>query len=113
MGRRPEGAIVDSETMLDGMASPNPDPEEQASRTELLETVKGSLEELPREQREAVVLCDLEGLSYEEMADVIGIPVGTVRSRVFRGRRALQRKLSPYIAIRNAAERRNSDSAEL
>ena len=59
--------------------------------------MKNSLHTLPAEQREAVVLCDLEGLSYEEMAGVIGVPVGTVRSRVFRGRRSLQKQLLPYL----------------
>ena len=55
------------------------------------------MEELPREQREVIVLCDLEGLSYEEIADIVESPVGTVRSRVFRGRRALQKLLKPYL----------------
>ena len=97
IGRRPEGSVVDGESIIESMEASNPSPEREAMRLELWEAVKGSLDELPPEQREAVVLCDLEGLSYEEMATVIGIPVGTVRSRVFRGRRALQRRLSPYL----------------
>lgn len=97
IGRRPEGSIVDSESIIDKMEASNSSPEREAIRLELWEAVRGSLDELPPEQREAVVLCDLEGLSYEEMATVIGIPVGTVRSRVFRGRRALQQHLSPYL----------------
>ena len=104
MGRRPEGSAVDSEGLLDSLESSNPDPESADFRSETLEAVKGSLESLPPEQREAVVLCDLEGLSYEEMAAVIGIPVGTVRSRVFRGRRALQRRLQPYMSAMHESE---------
>ena len=104
MGRRPEGSVVDSESLIDGMESATPNPEAEAVRSELWDTVQGSLQELPPEQREAVVLCDLEGLSYEEMASVIGIPVGTVRSRVFRGRKALQQRLAPLMATRHRGE---------
>lgn len=104
MGRRPEGSAIDGEGVLDSLESSNPDPESAAFRSETLEVVKVSLESLPPEQREAVVLCDLEGLSYEEMAAVIGIPVGTVRSRVFRGRRALQRRLQPYMSTMHQSE---------
>ncbi len=105
MGRRPEGSVVDGETIIESMETSTPSPEREAIRMELWEAVKTSLDELPQEQREAVVLCDLEGLSYEEMATVIGIPVGTVRSRVFRGRRALQQHLSPYLPGEGAGEK--------
>ena len=97
LGRRPEGSTVDSENVFQHMQSAENSPEKEAFRTEFWDVVKGSLHNLPEEQREAIVLCDLEGLSYEEMATVIGIPVGTVRSRVFRGRRALQKLLTPYL----------------
>jgi RNA polymerase sigma-70 factor (ECF subfamily) len=97
LGRRPEGSVVDNESVLTNRASAGYSPEREAVRSEFWRSVRGSLEELPEEQREAVVLCDLEGMSYDEMAAVIGIPVGTVRSRVFRGRRSLQRKLKPYL----------------
>lgn len=97
LGRRPEGKTVDSENIIMTMRSGEPGPEKEAVRTEFWQNVRSSLEGLPGEQREAVVLCDLEGLSYEEMAAVIGIPVGTVRSRVFRGRRSLQKLLRPYL----------------
>ena len=55
-----------------------------------------AIEELPEEYRMAVVLSDLEGLSYGEIAEVMGIPVGTVKSRLFRGRRQLQRRLYDF-----------------
>jgi RNA polymerase sigma-70 factor (ECF subfamily) len=97
LGRRPEGSVVDGEHLLDSMRSRDGGPERAAFRSEFWDVVKSSLQDLPDEQREAIVLCDLEGLSYEEMATVIGIPVGTVRSRVFRGRRALQKLLTPHL----------------
>ena len=52
------------------------------------------MEEIPETFRSAVVLVDLEDQSYEDAAEVLGIPVGTVRSRLFRGRKLLQEKLA-------------------
>ncbi|MQA06172.1 MAG: RNA polymerase sigma factor SigE [Streptosporangiales bacterium] len=55
--------------------------------------VQAALDELAPEFRVAVVLCDIEGLSYEEIADTLGIKLGTVRSRIHRGRTQLRRRL--------------------
>ena len=52
-----------------------------------------ALRRLPEEFRTAVVLCDVVGLSYEEIADAVAVPVGTVRSRIHRGRRLLREAL--------------------
>lgn len=60
------------------------------------ETVLGAVEALPEEFREALVLSDLEGLPYAEIAQVLEVPVGTVKSRLFRARRQLQRVLHEY-----------------
>jgi RNA polymerase sigma-70 factor, ECF subfamily len=60
------------------------------------EEVLRAIDSLPDEFREAVVLSDLEELSYEEIAEIMGVPVGTVKSRLFRGRRSLQKKLYRY-----------------
>ena len=60
------------------------------------EQVLAAIDALPDEFREAVVLSDLEGLSYAEIAEVVGVPVGTVKSRLFRGRQALQKQLHAY-----------------
>lgn len=60
------------------------------------ETVQAALEELPAEFREAVLLVDVEELTYEEAAKTLGCPVGTVRSRLFRARRRLARVLGGY-----------------
>ena len=97
IGRRPEGSTVDGEAIFEKLAGREGGPEKDAFRAEFWDVVSKSMEELPREQREVIVLCDLEGLSYEEIAGIVGSPVGTVRSRVFRGRRALQKLLKPYL----------------
>lgn len=55
-----------------------------------------AIDDLPEDYRLAVVLSDIEGLSYAEMAEVLDVPVGTVKSRLFRGRRRLQRELLDY-----------------
>jgi RNA polymerase sigma-70 factor (ECF subfamily) len=55
-----------------------------------------AIDQLPEAFREAVTLSDVEGLSYEEVAKVLDVPVGTVKSRLYRGRRLLQAKLYDY-----------------
>lgn len=55
-----------------------------------------AIDQLPEQFRETVVLSDVEGMSYEEIARVLEVPVGTVKSRLFRARRLLQRKLYEY-----------------
>jgi RNA polymerase sigma-70 factor (ECF subfamily) len=60
------------------------------------EEVQPALEALPDEFRIAVLLSDVEDFSYKEIADILGIPLGTVRSRIFRGRRLLRRRLLDY-----------------
>jgi RNA polymerase sigma-70 factor (ECF subfamily) len=58
--------------------------------------VKGALESLPEQFRTAVLLADVEGFSYQEIADITGVAIGTVMSRLHRGRKALQRALWEY-----------------
>jgi RNA polymerase sigma-70 factor (ECF subfamily) len=55
-----------------------------------------AIDALPEQFREAVVLSDVEGMSYEEVARILGVPIGTVKSRLFRARRLLQAKLYEY-----------------
>jgi RNA polymerase sigma-70 factor (ECF subfamily) len=69
------------------------DPETQALRPLVQEEIHRALDELPEEFRLAVVLSDVEELSYKEIANVMGCPVGTVMSRLHRGRRLLQKRL--------------------
>jgi RNA polymerase sigma-70 factor, ECF subfamily len=72
------------------------DPEREFFDSRLDEGVQAALDALPMPFREAVVLSDLEGLNYAEMATVLNVPVGTVKSRLFRGRRLLQEALYEY-----------------
>ncbi|MEL6544472.1 MAG: sigma-70 family RNA polymerase sigma factor, partial [Myxococcota bacterium] len=68
-------------------------PERSYFEDLLSDDVVHALDELPEDFRKVVVLCDIEGLSYKEIADVVGCPVGTVMSRLYRGRRMLEEKL--------------------
>lgn len=72
------------------------DPERTFFDSFVDEEVMRAIDELPDPFREVVVLSDLEGLSYPELASVLDIPVGTVKSRLFRGRRILQQSLYEY-----------------
>ncbi len=72
------------------------DPEGSFFRHLVDEDVRRAIDELPEDFRLPVVLSDVEGLSYAEIAEVLGIPVGTVKSRLFRGRRRLQKRLYQY-----------------
>ena len=72
------------------------DPEGEFFRSILDEEVLARIQELPEDYRTAVVLSDLEGFTYQEIAEMTGVPVGTVKSRLFRGRRILQKALFDY-----------------
>jgi RNA polymerase sigma-70 factor (ECF subfamily) len=102
-GRKPAHEELDEADGATGLEAAGGTPEDEFSRREFWDQVRLGLDELPAEQREAVVFCDLEGMSYEEMAGVIGVPIGTVRSRIFRGRRALQERLAPYYSASSGA----------
>lgn len=73
---------------------PSPTPEEVAEQRNLRELVWAAIHRLPMHMRIVIVLCDLEGLSYGEVANVLGIPIGTVKSRLNRARLALKDELS-------------------
>lgn len=72
----------------------SPAPDEVLAGVRLSEDVEAALLQLPYDFREAVVMCDVVGLSYEEIAQATEVPVGTVRSRIHRGRRMLREVLS-------------------
>ena len=71
-------------------------PETHAFNKFLVEEIEHTLEEMPDEFKLVVVLADLQGFSYKEVAEIIGCPIGTVMSRLHRGRRLLQRELIDY-----------------
>jgi len=84
----------DSETPIHETMSGNfANPEESILRREREQFLSRALRDLPEVFREAVVLCDIEGLSYEEIASVLEINIGTVKSRIARGREELRKKL--------------------
>lgn len=72
-------------------------PENLALTDEIKRTVFTAIEALPEDLRTAITLREMEGLSYEEIAEIMDCPVGTVRSRIFRAREAIDNKLQPLI----------------
>jgi RNA polymerase sigma factor (sigma-70 family) len=100
---RMEGLPEDTDRLPGG----GPDPELVFSETHLDPALQAALDELPPEFRAAVVLCDIEGLSYEEIGATLGVKLGTVRSRIHRGRAALREALER----RRAEQERAQDSS--
>lgn len=90
--RRPTAPLPDEIDRWDIATSDSADLE--FDRLSLGDDIQKALLELPIEFREAVILCDVVGLSYEEIADAVAVPVGTVRSRIHRGRRQLRELLT-------------------
>jgi RNA polymerase sigma-70 factor, ECF subfamily len=86
-------------------ADPSPSPEDEALRKSEIERVRLAIEAIPEPFREVVVLRDLEELSYAEIAEVTLVPIGTVMSRLSRGRGMLARELLPENGASNGRER--------
>jgi len=72
-------------------------PENQMMTRQLAETVNHALQELPEELRTAITLREIDGMSYEEIAQIMSCPIGTVRSRIFRAREAIAERLRPQL----------------
>ncbi|HUF79668.1 MAG TPA: RNA polymerase sigma factor RpoE [Burkholderiales bacterium] len=72
-------------------------PENEMMSRQVAETVNQTLSELPEELRTAITLREIEGLSYEDIANIMNCPIGTVRSRIFRAREAIAAKLRPLL----------------
>lgn len=83
---RPNNELTSSET-----------PETVLAAKEIAMTVNAAMDALPEELRQAVTLREIEGLSYEEIAEVMNCPIGTVRSRIFRAREAISVKVKPLL----------------
>ena len=100
-GRRPpnddieatEAEQYDGESALKDYAS----PERETLRDEIKETVFKAIDELPEDLKTAITLRELEGMSYEEIAEAMDCPIGTVRSRIFRAREAIDNQLRPLL----------------
>ena len=72
-------------------------PETVLAAKEIAGVVNAAMDDLPQELRQAVVLREIEGLSYEEIALTMACPIGTVRSRIFRAREAISAKVKPLL----------------
>lgn len=100
-GRRPPASDVDVEDAefysgADGLRDITT-PESVLMRDELEQVVYKAIRDLPEDLRTAVTLREMEGLSYEEIAEIMDCPVGTVRSRIFRAREAIDKQVSPML----------------
>jgi len=74
-------------------------PESELITKQIAETVNKTMNELPADLREAIMLREIEGMSYEDIADSMGCPIGTVRSRIFRAREAISQKIKPMLDV--------------
>lgn len=87
------GEVEEAGIVLSDIAT----PEAYLVKDQLKAALARALNELPEDLRTALTLCELEGLSYDEIARVLDCPIGTVRSRIFRARRTLDVKLKPFV----------------
>lgn len=96
-GRRPPGTDIDYDDAEilnnDGRLNDNASPDRRLERDELEATVYRAISALPDELRTAITLREMDGMSYEDIAQVMQCPVGTVRSRIFRAREAVDREI--------------------
>jgi RNA polymerase sigma factor (sigma-70 family) len=96
-------AVFDDRT--DPRLDDNLDPEALMIQQQTIETVRRAVEELPVDFREVIVLREFEGLSYKEIAAIVGIPIGTVMSRLARGRERLLAILGPSFVTEEHRDR--------
>jgi len=102
LGRRPvlsteyedeDGETLDSASQLPDLNT----PETELMNRQIVATVNQAVESLPEELRTAITLREMDGMSYEDIAEVMNCPIGTVRSRIFRAREAIATRLKPMI----------------
>ena len=105
--RRPPGTdvdVADAELMdPSGVLQEIESPEAAMARDQLRAEIDKAIAELPEDLRSAVTLREFDGLSYEQIADVMECPVGTVRSRIFRAREAIDKRIEPLVPRRSGA----------
>ena len=108
-GRRPptdDIDVADAEQYDSGIRlRDNDTPERELMRQQMEQTVMRAVEALPEELRTAITLREVEGLSYEEIAARMDCPIGTVRSRIFRAREAIEQELKPLLDGDEVSER--------
>ena len=90
----------DETSRVENELSDGETPEALLARKEIAATVNAAIDALSDDLRQAVTLREIEGLSYEEIADVMNCPIGTVRSRIFRAREAIAVKLRPLLGTK-------------
>ena len=99
--RRPPGDDIEAETATQTDAGARlkeyATPENLLLQQEIATTIKAAVDDLPDDLRTAITLRELEGLSYEEIAKAMDCPIGTVRSRIFRAREAIETRLRPLL----------------
>ena len=109
LGRRPPGSdidVSDAEQFDSGVRLRDSDtPEREMMRQQMEQTVLRAVQALPEELRTAITLREVEGLSYEDIAARMECPIGTVRSRIFRAREAIDEELKPLMETGSAPER--------
>ena len=107
-GRRPptDDVAIEDAVQLDGgiRLRESATPERELMRQEIEQTVFATVEQLPEELRTAITLREVDGLSYEEIAEAMQCPIGTVRSRIFRAREAIDGKLRPLLEGSDTAQ---------
>jgi RNA polymerase sigma-70 factor (ECF subfamily) len=100
-GRRPPDIDIDvddpEQQDIQGVMADIENPESNRTRDELKEAIDRAIRELPEDLRTAFTLREFNGLSYEEITEIMGCPVGTVRSRIFRAREAIDAKIRPLL----------------
>ena len=105
-GRRPETSLdapvgPSGDALVTLIGDMRDDPQQLTEVTDLDGPIQAALDRLPEEFKTAVVLADVEGLSYDEIAVAVGCPVGTVRSRLHRAREMLRHALRPHLVRRS------------
>ena len=93
-------SAADGDARILSLGDSSQDPQELTEKASLDGAIQAALDRLPQDFRSAVVLADIEGLSYDEVADALGCPVGTVRSRLHRARQVLRGALGPLLSGR-------------
>jgi RNA polymerase sigma-70 factor (ECF subfamily) len=104
-GRRPPDNDIDAQDAerydIESRLKDQESPEALAQRDQVQETVVSAIEDLPDDLRTAITLREFDGLTYEEIAEAMDCPIGTVRSRIFRARESIDKRLRPLVSGSN------------